>query len=144
MAVEIDTSAWTPIGSTEKCDNFIVTPYLMVMVPKEGMRDTAESAREQVQFQDDYWAKVGHAGCVAIFMDRIVDQEAGARDVYAETTHGAMTLGYALIGSTFWGRAIAAVYTGLKKPPIPTRFFASLEAAMPWIEQMTRDVRKSG
>lgn len=141
--VDIDTSGWTPIGSTSKCDNYIVHPYLMVMVPVEGMRDTAESAREQVEFQDAYWEEVGHPGCVAVFMDRIVDQDAGARDVYAEETHGAMTLGYALIGSTFWGRAIAAVYTGLKKPPIPTRFFATLEDAMPWLDEMTSAVRKA-
>lgn len=139
-----DTSGWTPIGSTSKCDCYAVTPYLMAMVPQEGMRDTAESAREQVGFQDAYWAKVGHKGCVAVFMDHIVDQDSGARDVYAEQTHGAMTLGFALIGSTFWGRAIAAVYTGLKKPPIPTRFFATLDDAMPWIEEMTKEVRGAG
>lgn len=133
-----DTSGWTPIGSTSKCDNYVVKPDLMVMVPHDGMRDTAESAREQLRFQDAYWEKVGHPGCVAVFMDHIVDQDAGARDVYAEEAHGAMTNGYALIGSTFWGRAIAAVYTGLKRPPIPTRFFAKLEDAMPWIEERNR------
>lgn len=132
---KVDTSRWTPIGSTTLCDCYAVNSHLMVMVPHEGMRDSAETAREQVGFQDAYWTKLGHAGCVAVFMDNIVDQDVGARDVYAEKTHGAMTLGYALIGSTFWGRAIAAVYTGLKKPPIPTRFFASLEEAMPWIEE---------
>lgn len=140
----IDTSGWTPVDSTSRCDCYKVAPTLAVMVPHEGMRDTVDTAREHVAWQDAYWKEQGHPGCVAIFMDRIVDQEAAARDVYAQETDKALTLGYALIGSTFWGRAIAAVYTGLKKPPVPTRFFGTLEDAMPWVDEMTRAVRKSG
>ncbi|WP_373047484.1 hypothetical protein [Vulgatibacter sp.] len=144
MEKKPDTSGWTPVGSTSKCDCYAVTPWLAVMVPHQGMRDTAESAREQVEWQDAYWARLGHPGCFAIYMDNIVDQDAGARDVYAEETHGSMTLCYALIGSTFWGRAIAAVYTGLKRPPITTRFFATLDDAMPWLESMARAARSTG
>jgi hypothetical protein len=141
---KIDTTGWTPLESTSKCDCYAVTPYLAVMVPHEGMRDTVESAREHVAWQDTYWKKLGHPGCVAIYMDPIVDQEPAARDVYALETDKALTLGYALIGNTFWGRTIAAVYTGLKKPPVPTRFFAKLEDAMPWIDERNRGVRRSG
>jgi hypothetical protein len=141
---KVDRTGWTPLDSTSKCDCYAVTPHLVVMVPHEGMHDTVESAREHVAWQDAHWTKVGHPGCVAIFMDPIVEQDPAARDVYAKETDHALTLGYALIGSTFWGRTISAVYTGLKKPPVPTRFFATLEAAMPWVHEMTRAARRSG
>lgn len=144
MPVHVDTTGWTPIGSTSKTDSYVITPAIMVMVPHEGMSDTAETAREQLAFQDAYWKKVGHPGAVIVIMDRILDQDAGARDVYAEKMHGKSTLGYALVGGTFWGRAIAAVYTGLKRPPIETRFFATIEDAMPWLLELTRDVRSTG
>jgi hypothetical protein len=148
---KVDTSQWTPVGATSKCECYAVTPYFVVMIPHEGMRDTAESAFEQVFWQDAYWEKLGHPGCVGVFMDNIVDQDTGAREVYAGLrhppdgkVHGQMTLGYVLIGGTFWGRAVAAVYTGLRKPPRPTRFFATLEDAMPWVEELTREVRQAG
>jgi hypothetical protein len=131
-----DTSGWTPIGSTATCECFSLAPRLVVMVPHDGTRDTAITARENIAWQDAWWTKLGHQGCVVVFMDPIVEQEAGARDVYAEETGRALTLGYALIGGTFWGRAIAAVFMGLKKPPIPTRFFSSLDDALPWIDTM--------
>jgi hypothetical protein len=133
-----DTSRWTPLPPTSTCDCYEVTPHLVVMVPHDKMRDTTETARENVQWQEDHWSKVGRRGCVAVFMDFIVDQEPGARDVYAHEANPTV-LGYALIGGTFWGRAIASVYMGFKRPPRPTRLFATLDAAMPWVEALIRD-----
>jgi hypothetical protein len=141
---DLDTSGWTPLDGTSKCDCFAVSPHLVVMVPHRGMRDTVESAREHVAWQDAYWRAEGRSGCVAIFMDNIVDQETAAREVYAKETTKTLTLAYALIGNTFWGRTIAAVYTGLKKPPVPTKFFANLDDAMPWIDEVARAARRSG
>jgi hypothetical protein len=135
---DIDTSGWTPIGGTSRCDCFLLAPRIAVMVPKAGMRDTAETAREQMQWQEDYWKGAGHTGCFVIIMDTIVDQDAGAREVYAQKHTGQLTVGYALIGGTFWGRAISTAYMALNRPKIPTRFFATVDQALPWLAECLR------
>ncbi len=136
--IETDTSGWTPLPGTANCDCYEIGPHLVVMVPHDGMTDTGDTARENLAWQRAHWQRVGRSGCVAVFMDHIAEQEAGARDVYGTTAPDEGTLGYALIGGTFWGRAIASVFMGLKKPRTPTRFFASLEDALPWIEERNR------
>jgi hypothetical protein len=114
------------------------------MVPHDGTRDTAETARENHAWQDAQWKKRGQRGCIVVFMDHIAEQEPGARDVYAEQKAGKLTLAYALIGGTFWGRAISSVFLGLKKPPVVTRFFPSLEDARPWLEERQAEHERAG
>ncbi len=139
--MEVDTSGWVAIGGTSQFACFEAAPGVMVLVPREGARDTAETARESVAFQDAYWARVGRRGCVAVLVDGVLDQDAGARHVYAEETRGALTVGLALIGGTPWGRAIASVLIRVKAPSIPTRLFATLEDAMPWIDRVNQAAR---
>jgi hypothetical protein len=138
---QIDTSGWKPVGETSICSLFAVTPDLVAVVPKEGARDTAETARELTTWQYGYWKRLGHTGAVAVFVDRYVDQDPAARDVYVQDSEGALTYAAVIIGGTFWGRTVGTAYLAVRKQPIPTRFFGTLEEAMPWLEQMKHQLR---
>lgn len=140
---QVDTSRWTAVGSTSAYTYYAATPDILALVPLERVRDTAQTALENLAWQNAYWMKQGHTGSIAVFVDSIIDQDAGARRVYADESTGALTHAAALIGSTFWGRAVATAFLTVRKQPIPVRLFATLEEGMPWLEEVNRTVRRS-
>lgn len=136
--VTVDASAWQHVGSTDNAEFYVVDPHLLAVVPHDNCTDDARTARQSLAFQTAHWKKAGHRGATAIFMDPVLVQESGARDVYTDETHSILTTCFALVGETFFGRAAAAVFTGLAKPGIPTMMFRTLEDARPWIAEMNR------
>jgi hypothetical protein len=130
---------WTLLGRTSNASMYEVGPALLAILPDEGCVDTEVTARESVAFQDRHWRATGRRGAAVCFMDDVVEQDAGARGVYACETGDTLTTCYALVGETLYAQAVSAVFTGLARPPVPTRVFRSLEEALPWIEQMNRE-----
>ena len=45
--------------------------------------------------------------------------------------------GFALVGKTMFGRAVASVFMGLHPPRVPTRMFGTFEEALAWIKETT-------
>jgi hypothetical protein len=133
-----DTAHWTRLGATSNADVYEIEPQLIAIVPQLNAVDDEHSARESLVLQAQHWKKVGHTGAVVVFMDDILEQHTGARTVYATETQGHPTTCYALVGETFYGHAVGAVFTGLAKPAIPTNIFRSLDEARPWIAEMNR------
>ncbi|HEY5218304.1 MAG TPA: hypothetical protein VIJ16_00785, partial [Gemmatimonadaceae bacterium] len=78
----VDTSAWTRIGASDNADFYEVEPHMLAVVPHDGTDDTADTARQSIAIQLDYLrARAMRAG-VIVFMDPVVEQNAGARTVY--------------------------------------------------------------
>jgi hypothetical protein len=134
----IDTSNWQHLGSTSNAEFYEAEPHLLVVVPHENTHDNETTARESITFQDAHWQRVGRRGAAVVFMDPVLNQDAGARAVYANETNDTLTTCYALVGESFFAQATAAVFTGLAKPGIPTQVFRSLGEARPWIAEMHR------
>jgi hypothetical protein len=130
--------AWRHLGKTSNADFYEVTPQLLAIVPFRDSRDTADTARESIAFQDTHWRAAGRRGAVAVFMDNVIEQDASARGVYADETRGTLTTCYALIGETFFGHAAGAVFTGLTRPGPPTQVFRSLAEARSWVDEQNR------
>jgi hypothetical protein len=129
---------WKHLGKTENADFYELADDVIAILPGPNTKDDAKTARQSIQFQDAHWRKVGRRGAVVVFMDNVIDQDAGARTVYAEEVTHVPTTCYALVGETFYGHATAAVFEGLSKPGLPTNVFRSLEDALPWIAEMNR------
>lgn len=134
----IPVEQWKHVGSSSNAEFYVIAPDILAVVPVESCEDTEQTARESLAFQDQHWRSVGHRGAAVIFMDRVLKQDGGARTVYEEESHGIYTTCFALVGETFFGMVTASVYTGLKKPAIPTQVFRSLEDALPWIAESNR------
>jgi hypothetical protein len=129
---------WKHLGSTSNAEFYEAAPDLVVIVPHENTKDDEKTARESIAFQDAHWRAVGSRGAAVVVMDRVLDQDSGARAVYANETHDTLTTCYALIGESFFAVATASVFTGLARPGIPTNVFRSLAEAEPWIAEMNR------
>lgn len=129
---------WTRIGSTSNADFYEMRPDVLVIVPHTDAIDDATTARESLALQKQHWTKVGRRGAVIIWMDPVMEQDSGARGVYASETNGVPTTCYAIVGESFFAMATASVFAGLAKPGIETKIFRSLEEALPWVEDMNR------
>ena len=136
---DIDTADWRKVGSIDNANMYAIAPDILGIVPIPNCIDTEATARQSLAFQDDYWRRCGVRGAAVVFMDPIIDQDSGARSVYANETGDSLTTCYALVGETFFGFAVSAVFTGLSKPRIPTQVFRCLQDALPFIAKMNRE-----
>lgn len=133
---------WKHLGKTSNADFYEVASDLLAIVPFPDTKDDAVTARESIAFQERHWRAAGRRGGVACFMDNVIEQDSGARGVYADETRGSMTTCFALIGETFFGHAAGAVFTGLTPPGRPTNVFRSLADARSWIDEQNRAATK--
>ena len=127
-----------PVGRTSNTRYFAQDARVLVAWPDEGALDTAATATENADFQIAYFGSVGKRGVVAIYFDRLLGQDRGARKVYAERPGRDVALGIVLIGGSLLTRAMGAFFMGLQKPIVPIRLFAAREDATSWIEQLLR------
>jgi len=130
--VTVDTSRWTRIGQSSNADFFEIEPHLLAVVPFDRCDDNEETARESIRIQLEHLrAKKARAG-VVVFMDRILTQSSGAREVYRSAPDAAYQACFALVGGTLFGRAVGSFFIGIHPPRVPTRLFATLEEAVAW------------
>jgi hypothetical protein len=135
-----DTASWSPIGRSGNADFFEVEPGVLAVIPFDGSSDDRETAGESVRIQLDHLRTIGQRAGTVVFMDRIVAQTSGARVVYREAPDPTFQTGFALVGSTIFGRAVSSVFMGLHPPRVPTRMFGTFEEAVSWIRK-TAEIR---
>ena len=131
----IDRSRWTRFGTSDNADFYDVEAGVLAVVPFEGTADNAETARQSVSTQLDYLRAHGKRAGVVVFMDPVLEQDAGARTVYRDLPDPAFQVCFALVGSSAFGRAVGSVFLGLSRPRVPTRMFGSFEEAVAWIRE---------
>ena len=130
-----DTSGWSPIGRSGNADFFEVEPGVLAVVPFDGSADTAETAADSIRIQLEHLRARGQRAGTVVFMDRVGAQSSGARDVYRNAPDPMFQTGFALVGSTMFGRAVASVFMGLHPPRVPTSMFGTFQEALAWIRQ---------
>ncbi|HUX33888.1 MAG TPA: hypothetical protein VMV51_08435 [Gemmatimonadaceae bacterium] len=131
----VDTTDWTRIGASDNADFFEVEPGILAVVPREGTDDNAHTARQSIAIQLDHLRARGAPAGIVVFMDPVVEQDAGARTVYREAPDPELQRCFALVGSSAFGRAVASVFLGLSRPRVPTRMFATFDDAVAWIRE---------
>jgi hypothetical protein len=130
--VTFDRAGWTNIGRSSNADFFEVEPRVLAVVPFEGCDDNEETARESIRIQLDHLRAHKRRAGVLVFMDPILTQTTGAREVYRLAPDPAFQACFALVGGTFFGRAVGSVFIGLHPPRVPTRLFADAREALAW------------
>jgi hypothetical protein len=131
-----DTSAWSPIGRSPNAEVFEVEPGVLAVVPCDGAIDTADTAAENIRIQLAHLRANGRRAGTVVFMDRVVAQDASARDVYRDDPDPTFQTCFALVGNTMLGRACISVFMGLHPPRVPTRMFGTFPEALAWIRQI--------
>ena len=131
--MNIPLDAWTKIGSSTNADFYEIEPHILAVVPFDGCLDNAETARESVRIQVEHLRTRGRRAGIVVFMDRVVEQDSGARTVYRDAPDPAFQLCFALVGGTPFGRAVGSIFIGLIPPKVPTRMFGTYDEAVAWI-----------
>lgn len=131
-----DTSAWSPIGQSENADFFEIEPGVLAVVPFDGSTDTARTAAESIRIQIAHLRAYGRRAGTVVFMDSVVAQNSGAREVYRNAPDPMFQTCFALVGSTILGRAVSSVFMGLHPPRVPTRTFGTFQEALAWIQKI--------
>ena len=126
-------------GADENAEFYVAEPGIIVVVPHDGCTDNARSARRSLEVQTGRWRKVGRKGGAIVLMDPILHQDSGARRVYRDDADTSLITGFALVGGTAFGRAIASVFLGLSRPEVPTRMFATRDEAFAWLRVINAD-----
>jgi hypothetical protein len=132
----IDTSAWTRIGRSDNADFFEVEPQVLAVVPFDRCDDNEATARASIRIQLEYLRARQKRAAVLVFMDHILSQSVEAREVYRTAPDPAFQACFALVGGTTFGRAVGSFFIGIHPPRVPTRLFATAEAALAWARQM--------
>lgn len=134
---EFDATAMEHIGSTKNSEYYLAEREVMVCVPNLGAHDTAESAQENKDWQQQFWRDRGHGGVIVILFDRMSGQDKGARDIYAswkaDTDNMRAT---ALVGGNVLSRAMMSFFLGLNPPELPLKMFGTYEQALHWAKEM--------
>lgn len=130
--MSIDPS-WPVVGRTGNAIYYLADPRIIVVVPDENPDDET-TARESVALQVSHWKAQGVRGATIVLTDRVVHQSKDARRVYQhEVTPRHFTV-CGLVSSSVFGRAVASVFVGLSRPPVPTRMFGTLAQALQWVK----------
>src|SRR5512140_3518056 len=109
-------------------------PDILLVFPKAGMVDTAQTARSAVDYQTAYARKLGKKCSVLIIMSNLLSQDAEARRIYDEVTVSGLFFATALIVSNPLSRAIASFAIGLSKPQMPVKLFDTGEKGIEWLK----------
>lgn len=139
--MHVDTSGWKPIGESSNSRYFEIEKGLIAALPNPGARDDLASARNNLDFQHQYWRENG-PGVVLVFFDAMVSQDKEARSVYQTGTDPALMLGTALVGGSLLSRAMGSFFLGLSKPKTPLKMFGSVGDALAWAHQLMTTTEK--
>jgi hypothetical protein len=134
--IAIDTSGWTKIGQSANADFFEVEARVLAVVPFDQCEDTAQTARESVRIQLDHLRAQRKRAGVLVFMDRLISQNAAAREVYRVAPDPRFQACFALIGGTMFGRAVGSFFIGIHPPQVPTRLFHDVAPGLAWARTM--------
>ncbi|MEM1029795.1 MAG: hypothetical protein AAGA56_00825 [Myxococcota bacterium] len=135
MSTDPDVNDWKKLGQTDNADFYEVEDGIIGIVPFRDAIDTEATAKASVDFQHRHWTERNRRGGAVIFMDRLRDSKAEARQVYTTMPDATLISGFALVGGTVFGRAVASVFLGLNKPSAPTRMFGTEEDALAWLRR---------
>ena len=135
----VDTSRWTRIGQSSNADFFEIEPRVLAVVPFDRCDDSEATARESIRIQLDHLRATKSRAGVVVFMDRILAQSAGAREVYRTAPDAAYQACFALVGGTMFGRAVGSFFIGIHPPRVPTRLFATFEEALAWARRASSE-----
>jgi len=128
--MSIDISNWIKFGQTANADFYEISPGFLAVVPFNRCTDDELTAKASVQTQLEYLHSKKQRAAIVIFMDNIIQQTAGARAIYRDMPDPTYQACFALVGGTFFGRAVGSVFLGLSKPRVPTQMFGTLEQAL--------------
>jgi hypothetical protein len=130
MAIELKK-----VGSAPQHELMIAAADdILIVVPEEGFKDTAEASHLTVAALREYAQKLGKKCGLVIIANNLLAQEPESRRIYSEEVTADLFFGITMVVSSPLARAIGSVAIKLTKMPIPFSLSDSIEAGIAWSE----------
>jgi len=127
------------IGSVPHHDLMVAdADDILIVVPEEGFKDTAEASRLTVAAMREYAQKLGKKCGLVIIANNLLSQDAESRHNYAEGMTPDLFFGVTMVVSNPLARAIGSVAIRLTVMPIPFGLSESVEAGIAWMESQRK------
>lgn len=107
---------------------------ILIVVPEEGFKDTAETSRLTVAALREYAGKLGKKCGLVIIANNLLSQDAESRRNYAEGVTPDLFFGVTMVVSSPLARAIGNVAIRLTTMQTPLTLSESIEAGIAWNE----------
>ena len=130
--------SWKAVGSTSNTSFYLDHERIVLVLPNLGTHGTAAGARENLDFLRRWFAVHDDPPLVMVFFDRLASQDRAARKLYTEETSVPWALGFALVGGTLLGRAMASFFLGLARPAVPLQLFPTIAEPGVWLHDLRR------
>lgn len=129
-----DFSQYQQVGTDGNSDYYIADPDILLVIPKAGIVDTAQTARVAVDYQTEYARKLGKKCSTLVIMSNVLSQDAETRRIYDEMTTSGYFYATALIVTNPLSRALASFAIGLAKQQMPIKLFDTVEKGIDWLK----------
>jgi hypothetical protein len=109
---------------------------ILIVVPEEGFKDTADVTRLTVAALREYVQKLGKRCGLVIIANNLLSQDAESRRIYSEEISADLFFGVTMVVSSPLARAIGNVAIRFTAMPIPITLSDSVEAGIAWMETL--------
>jgi hypothetical protein len=107
---------------------------ILIVLPEEGFKDTAEASRVTVAALQEYARKLGRKCGLLIMANNLLAQEAESRRVYAENVLPELFYGITMVVNSPIPRIIGNMALRLSAMQIPITVVEDVEAGIAWLE----------
>ena len=107
---------------------------ILIVVPEQGFKDTADATRQTVDALREYAKKLGKRCGLVVVANNLLSQDAESRRIYSEDITPDLFFSVTLVVSSPLARAIGGAAMRLTKMPIPLSLSDSVEAGIAWTE----------
>jgi hypothetical protein len=128
------------VGSAPHHNLFVAeADDILIVLPEEGFKDTAQAARLTVAALQEYAHKLGRKCGLVILANNLLAQEPESRRVYAENILPDLFFGITMVVNNPIPRIIGSMGLRLSTLRVPISLVESVEAGMNWLETLRKE-----
>ena len=123
------------VGSAPHHDLLIAdADDILIVLPEEGFKDTADASRVTVAALQEYANKLGKKCGLVIMANNLLAQEPESRRVYGENVVPELFFGIAMVVNNPISRIIGSMGLRLSTLRVPITLVENVEAGIDWLE----------
>ncbi len=127
------TISMTKVGSAPHHELMIAdADDILIVVPEQGFKDTADASRLTLAALRDYAQKLGKKCGLVIVANNLLAQEPESRRIYADGVTPDLFYGIVMVVSNPLARVIGNIATRLNTLQVPLVLTETIEAGIAW------------
>ncbi len=107
---------------------------IVIVVPEQGFKDTAEASRVTVAALKDYAHKLGKKCGLVIVAGNLLDQQAESRTVYSDGITPDQFFGITIVVGNPFARVIGNLGLRMSNLKVPLIVAENIDAGVAWLE----------